>query len=164
MKLQPMAAMIADLSGADLEAAYLAMMIHHHKGGEPMWAMAREKSKSETILSLEKETTPKEKKEVEQMTVWLKDWHGKTPQDFAEPPESKVMMEKDMAQLKEADDKNFDALFARKMARHHLGAIQMGRLAVKRGQHDEVKKFSEKLVESQTTDRAKLLEVAEKNE
>jgi len=156
----PMAAMIAEKSGADFEAEFLALMIHHHMGGEPMWMLAREKSKNDSILAMEKKITPKEKKEVEQMTGWLKTWHGKTPQDFKEPEDSKKMMETDMAALKAAGEKEFDTLFAEKMAHHHMGAIEMGKLADNKAEHAEVKAFAKSLVEAQTKEREKLLEIA----
>lgn len=156
----PMAAMIIDKQGAEFEAAFLAMMSHHHQGGSVMWKLAREKTKNKTLLELEAKTTPKEKQEVEQMTQWLKDWHNKAPQDFMEPAESTQMMEKDMAALKAADGKEFDRLFAEKMAHHHAGAIEMGKLAADKAQHEEVKKFAGKLVKAQSEDREQLLEIA----
>lgn len=157
----PMSTMIADKSGADFEAAYLGLMTLHHEGGAPMWALLREKSKNEELLALEKKTTAKEQKEIEQMTAWLKEWHGKTPQDFSEPEESKKMMAMDMAELKAAAGKEFDALFAKKMAHHHMGAIEMGKLASEKAQHAEVKASGKTIVESQTADRKKLLSISE---
>jgi uncharacterized protein (DUF305 family) len=156
----PMAAMLADKSGAEFEAAFLAMMIHHHKGGEPMWALAKEKSKDETILALEKKTVPKEKKEIEQMTAWLSEWHKKSPQDFKEPEESRQMMERDMADLKAASGHAFDASFAEKMAHHHMGAIEMAKLAEGKSEHAEVKDLAEKIASAQAKDRDTLLKIA----
>lgn len=139
----PMAAMIADKSGPEFEAYFLAMMIHHHKGGAPMWNLAAQKAKNETILGLQKKTVPKEEKEIEQMTSWLKEWHNKTPEDFKEPEESKKMMEKDMAELQAASGKKFDALFAKKMAHHHMGAIEMADMAAQKAAHAEVKQLAQ---------------------
>lgn len=162
MDHSPMAAMLAEKSGAEFEAAFLGMMIHHHMRGETMWALARERSKNETILALEKKTTPKEKAEVAQMKEWLKDWHKKTPEDFKEPEESRQMMEKDMAELKAADAKDFDALFAKKMAMHHMGAIEMCKLVGAKAENPELKKFAGEMSAAQSSDREKLLGVAKK--
>lgn len=156
----PMTAAIADKSGADFEAAYLGMMTLHHQGGAPMWAMAREKSKNAELLALEKKATPKEQKEIEQMTAWLKEWHNKTPQDFKQPDESMKMMAKDMEELKAASGKEFDALFAKKMAHHHMGAIEMGKLAAEKAQHAEVKASGDMIAKAQTEDRQKLLTIS----
>lgn len=156
-----MAAAIAPKDGADFEAAYLGMMILHHQAGAPMWALAREKTTTGEIKALEKKTTPKERREIQEMTNWLKEWHQKTPQDFKEPSESKAMMEKDMTELRAASGAEFDKLFAAKMARHHMGAIQMGNLGAEKAPHDEVKKSARLIVESQTKDRKQLLGIAE---
>lgn len=158
----PMAAVLADKKGPEFDAEFLGLMIHHHMAGAPMWALARERAKSDTILALEKKTTPKEKEEIEKMKGWLKEWHNKTPDDIKEPEESRQMMEKDMAQLKAAPAEEFDALFAEKMAMHHMGAIQMSTLAQKQAEHDELKQFAAKLKEAQDRDREKLLTVAKK--
>lgn len=156
----PMAMEIASKSGADFEAAYLGMMTLHHQGGMPMWAMAREKATNDELKSMEKKTTPKEQKEIEEMTGWLKQWHGKTPQDFKEPEESKKMMAQDMEELKAATGTEFDALFAKKMAHHHMGAIEMGKLAAEKATHAEVKASGEMIAKSQTEDRQKLLSIS----
>ena len=156
----PMAAQIARRTGAEFESAYLGLMTLHHKAGQPMWEMAREKSKNSEILALEKKTTPKEQQEIQQMTGWLKAWHNKTPEDFQVPEESKKKMAADMEELKSATGKEFDALFAKKMAQHHMGAIETGKLAAEKAQHSEVKASAEQIARSQTEDRQKLLGIA----
>jgi uncharacterized protein (DUF305 family) len=158
--MSPMAHAIMGKTGAEFEAAYLGMMTLHHQGGGKMWALVREKATSEELKALEKKTTPKEQKEIEQMTGWLKQWHSKTPNDFEEPAESKRMMEKDMAELRAASGKEFDQLFAKKMAHHHMGAIEMGKLGAEKAQHDEVKKSAQEIADAQTKDREKLLSLA----
>lgn len=159
-KKSPMAAAISDKSGSDFEAAYLGMMIHHHKSGGPMWALAREKATDDEIKALEKKTTPKEQREIEEMTAWLKQWHNKSPEDFKVPEESTRMTEKDMAELRAASGGEFDKLFAKKMAHHHMGAIEMAKLAEDKAQHAEVKSAASKIAESQTADRKKLLSIS----
>lgn len=156
----PMASMIAEKTGPEFEAAFLAMMIHHHKGGEPMWQLAKSKSENETILALQKKTLTNEAKEIEQMTSWLKEWHKKTPDDFKEPEESKEMMAKDMNELAAVKGHEFDALFSKKMAHHHMMAIEMADMAAKKSEHAEVKEFAQKLAEMQSKDKEKLLEIA----
>ncbi len=156
----PMAAELTNKSGSEFEAAYLGMMILHHQGGAPMWALAREKATNEELKAMEKKTTPKEQQEIAEMTTWLKQWHGKTPQDFSQPDESRKMMAKDMEELKAAGGKEFDALFAKKMAHHHMGAIEMAKLAAEKATHPEVKASAKAIVTAQTEDREKLLLIA----
>jgi uncharacterized protein (DUF305 family) len=159
-KLSPMAKEIANKTGAEFDAAFLGLMILHHRDGEPMWALAREKSSHKDILEMEKRTTPKEKSEIELMTGWLKERHDKTPADFKAPEASKEMMAKDMAALKAATGKEFDQLFAKKMAHHHMGGIQMAELAVEKAQHSDVKQLATEIAASQTKDKEKLEHIA----
>lgn len=156
-----MAQALIDKKGADFEAAYLALMIQHHQGGDQMWALAREKATNDTLKALERKTVPKEQAEIAQMTTWLAQWHSKKPTDIPEPAASKEMMKKDMAELRAVSGKEFDVMFARMMARHHEGAVEMGRQAAEKAQHDEVKKSAKEIAESQSKDREKLLAVAQ---
>jgi uncharacterized protein (DUF305 family) len=156
----PMATAISSKTGPDFEAAFLAMMILHHRAAEPMWSMARDKSTNDVIKKMEQKTTPKEKQEIGQMTGWLKEWHNKAPSDFKEPAESKEMMKKDVAPMEKAAGSEFDALFAAKMAEHHQDAIEMAKMAMEKAQHPEVKEFASKLAGAQSKDRQKLLEIA----
>ena len=158
--MSAMAHALMDKNGAEFEAAYLALMVQHHEGGAKMWALVRGKATDETLKELERRTVPKEREEIAQMTKWLEEWHSKKPADIPEPSESKEMMQKDMVELGAASGKQFDALFASKMAHHHMGAIEMGKAAAKKAQHDRVKESAREIVESQTKDREKLLEVA----
>jgi uncharacterized protein (DUF305 family) len=67
------------------------------------------------------------------------------------------MMERDMAALQAADGKEFDKLFASKMAHHHMGAIEMSKAAVEKAEHQEVKDLAKKIISTQSEEREKLL-------
>jgi uncharacterized protein (DUF305 family) len=156
----PMAAAIANKSGADFEAAFLGMMTLHHQGGVKMAKMAVEKAQSGELKSMMQKAVTKQQSEIDQMTEWLQQWHKKSPSDFEEPKESKAKMEKDMAELQAASGKKFDAAFSAKMAEHHKGAIEMGHLAHQKATREEVKTLGVKIAEDQEKERKKLLEIA----
>jgi uncharacterized protein (DUF305 family) len=159
----PMAAMIAPKTGAEFEAAYLGMMIHHHEGGVKMAQLAVEKATSEELKGMMQKAAAKQRSEIQQMTGWLKEWHKKSPADFEEPKESKEKMKMDMAEVQAAKGKEFDPVFSKKMAEHHMGAIEMGHLAHQKAQHDEVKSSGAKIAEDQEKERKQLLAIAEKS-
>ncbi|MEK7096197.1 MAG: DUF305 domain-containing protein [Patescibacteria group bacterium] len=54
------------------------------------------------------------------------------------------------AQLKNKSGDDFDKAFIEMMIAHHQGAIDMAQLADGRVQHDEIKKLSEAVIETQT--------------
>ncbi|MGV3531359.1 MAG: DUF305 domain-containing protein [Chthoniobacteraceae bacterium] len=155
----PMTERISRLSGDEFEAAYLAMMTLHHQGGVKMGKLALEKAKSAQLKVMMKKSGAEQQKEIEQMTGWLQEWHKKSPKDYKMPEESVEMIKKSMAELHAAEGEEFDELFSKKMAHHHMGAIQMARLAEDKAKHDETKELSRKIVEMQTKEREELLAI-----
>ena len=160
----PMTEHISKLSGAEFETAFLAMMIHHHEGGIKMAKLVPERSKSAELEKMAAKMIEDQQKEIAQMTPWLQQWHKQSPQDNKMPEESMKMMAKDMAELEAAKGEEFDKLFTKKMAHHHMGAIQMSRLAEDKAQHDEVKELAQKIIKMQTEERQKLLGMHEQKE
>lgn len=152
----PMVAHIAPLSGSEFEIAFLSMMIHHHEGGAKMAKMVPEKAKSEELKKMAARMETDQQKEIEQMTGWLKEWHKKTPAEHQMPPEHMKMMEKDMAELEAAKGEEFDKLFAVKMAHHHMGAIEMSKLALHKAEHKEARELAKTIISTQTAERKKL--------
>lgn len=153
----PMALEIARKGGAEFEAAYLGLMTLHHQGGIKMAKLAVEKAQNPELKEMMKKSISQQEKEIEQMTAWLQEWHTKAPSDFHEPRSSREQMQKDMQELKKLSGKEFDEAFEKKMARHHLGAIEMGKLAGEKALHGEVKASGEKIATTQTAERKKLL-------
>jgi len=156
----PMVEMIADKTGDEFEAVFLALMVQHHQDGAKMWKMTQGKTENQTIRELRDKTIPKEADEIKEMEGWLKQWHHKSPSDYPEPTETKQMMQRQMDSLQKAKGDEFDKMFARDMAKHHKSAIEMSKLAEKKATHEEVKKLASQIVESQTKDRDRLLMVA----
>jgi uncharacterized protein (DUF305 family) len=156
----PMAAHLSKLSGDEFEAAYLAMMIHHHQGGVKMAKMAVEKAQSPELKAMMQKAAAEQQGEIEQMTGWLQQWHKKSPQAHPMPEAMMKMMQKDMAELQGLEGKEFDKSFAKKMAHHHTGAIEMARLAVDKAEHKEVKELSQRIIDSQSKEHKELLAIA----
>ena len=160
----PMAEHISKLSGAEFEAAFLALMIQHHEGGTKMAKLVPERSKSAELEKMAAKMIEDQQKEIAQMTPWLQQWHKQSPHDHKMPEESMKMMAKDMAELEAAKGEEFDKLFTKKMAHHHMGGIQMSRLAEDKAQHAEVKELAHKIIKMQTQERQKLLRMHEQKE
>jgi uncharacterized protein (DUF305 family) len=156
----PMASMIASKAGADFEAAFLGLMTLHHQGGVKMAKVAVDKAQSDELKGMMKKAIAQQEKEIEQMTAWLKEWHKKSPSDFEEPKESKEMMKKSMAEIHAASGKEFDRVFAAKMAKHHQSAIEMGHLAHEKAQHEEAKVLGAKIASTQEKEQKELLAMA----
>jgi uncharacterized protein (DUF305 family) len=76
------------------------------------------------------------------------------------PPESEQMMQKSMAELQGLSGAEFDKMFAKHMAHHHMDAIAMSKMAKTKARHAEVKKLARKTVSSQTEESEKLMKMA----
>lgn len=156
----PMSTELAKMSGADFEAAYLAMMIHHHQDGVKMAEMVPNKAKSDKLKQMAKEIGADQQKEIGQMTGWLKQWHGKSPDDYKMPAESMKMMKDHMGELDAAQGEEFDKKWAKLMAHHHEGAIAMAQLATEKAPHKEVKDMAKKIISTQKKERQQLLKMS----
>lgn len=160
MNMTPMADTLKGKSGDEFEAAYLGMLIMHHQAGVKMANLALEKASSSQLKQMMEEEKSDQEADIDKMTGWLKEWHGKSPNDFSMPPESEQMMQQSMSELQGLSGAEFDQTFARQMAHHHMDAIAMSKLAESKATHAEVKKLASKTVSSQTKERQKLLKMA----
>ena len=161
MAKDPMTMHLEKLRGNEFEASFLGMMIHHHQSGVEMASLALEKAQNPELKAMAANIKADQEKEVVEMTVWLKDWHSQTAETHPMPAESMKMMQKDMSALKSASGSEFDKLFASQMAKHHLSAIAMAKIAVGKAEHHEVKDAAQKIVKTQTSEHEKLMKFAE---
>lgn len=160
MKMTPMADMLKSKSGDEFEAHYLGMMIMHHQGGVKMANMALEKASSSQLKQMMEKAKSEQQADTDKMTGWLKEWHNKSPNDFSMPAESEQMMQKSMSELQGLSGAEFDKMFAKHMAHHHMDAIAMSKMAESKAKHAEVKKLASKTVSSQTEEKQKLMKMA----
>ena len=156
----PMLAELGKMSGAEFEAAYLAMMIQHHQDGVKMAEMVPGKAKSDKLNEMAKKIATDQQKEIGQMTGWLKQWHNKLPNDHKMPAESMKMMNDQMSELNAAQGDEFDKKWAKMMAMHHESAISMAQLAVDKAEHKEVKEMAKKIISTQKEERQELLKIS----
>jgi uncharacterized protein (DUF305 family) len=122
------------------------------------------RGKSEKLKDFASTSAADQKEEIAQMTKWLKQWHQKTPDEFKKPPDAIDQMQKDLMELKEVKGDAFDKLFAKKMAHHHLGAIEMSQLIVDHAKHGQVKALAKKIIETQRKERQELLDLQERKD
>lgn len=118
MAKDPMSQVISGMSGAEFEAAYLAMMIQHHQDGVKMAEIVPGKAKSDRIKAMAKNIVADQQKEIGQMTGWLKQWQSKSPSDHKMPAASMKMMKDEMSELNAAQGEEFDKKWAKMMAMH----------------------------------------------
>lgn len=156
---EPMSAQLSGLTGDEFEAVFLAFMVHHHRDGAGLAELAQEKSPNAELKRIAAQIIKAQEAEIQQMTGWLKQWHGKVPYDYGMPEESVLMILKDTLALRNAEGAEFDKAFCEVMASHHAGAIEMARQAREKAPHQEVKELAQKIEKMQSEERQKLLKM-----
>lgn len=152
----PIATHLQSLKGSEFEVAFLSFMMQHHEHGAKMAKLVPDKAKSADLKEMAAKMSKEQQQEIEKMTGWLKEWHDKAPTAHPLPAESSAKMEKHLAELAALSGAEFDKQFAAKMSEHHLGAIQMSKLATQKAKHKELKSLAEHIIEAQTKERESL--------
>ena len=158
MEMTPMADMLKGKSGDEFEAAYLSMMMMHHKDGIKMAQMGADKATNAQLKQMMQKSVKDQQEDNEKISAMLK--KHKSSGDMSKPAESEKMMSMAMSELQGASGSEFDAKFARHMAMHHMDAIAMSKMAQSNAKDSDVKQLASKTVSTQTEEREKLMKMA----
>lgn len=156
---EPMAAQLAQRSGDEFEATFLAFMVHHHRDAAGLAELAQAKSQNGDVKRMASQMTKAEEAQIQQMTTWLKQWHNKVPYDYGMPTDSVNIVLQDTLALRSVEGDAFDKAFCEVMARHHAGAIEMARQASEKAPHQEVKELARKIEQGQSEERETLVKM-----
>lgn len=127
------AQILADLEGEQLEIAFLASVIPHHRDAIEMVQLELKNGSSPDIRTHAENILANQQHQIDQFTSWLKDWYGLTPEEaVAKAPENaremmQTMQEEMQKMLKELAEvpagEDFDVSFVREMIPHHNSGI-----------------------------------------
>lgn len=142
------AARLQGLSGAAFEIAFMQEMIIHHQMAVEMARLAQERATRAELKTMADSIIAGQGKEIDQMTAWLRDWHGaqSKPMDHAVMQE----MDREMAALKTTGGVEFDRKFAEDMIVHHQSAIEMSQLVAERAERAELKTLAQAIIGDQS--------------
>lgn len=141
-----------------IDQRFIEMMIPHHQGAVEMAEMALTKSKRPEIKKLAESIIADQKREIQQMQDWYKQWYDKdiaasSSMDHSGHHGMKGMMnvmEGHMQSLKTASD--FDQEFIRQMIPHHEGATMMAEMVIDTAEHPEIRNLAKSIIESQNAE------------
>jgi uncharacterized protein (DUF305 family) len=145
-------------ANANYDLRFIDSMIPHHQGAVIMAQEVIQKSKRPELIKLAKTIVTEQKKEIDQMQQWRKQWYPKasaTPimwhtemnHEMAMTPAHKQSMMMSMS-LGKADD-GFDRRFLDAMIPHHQGAVTMGKDALQKSKRPELQKLAQNIITSQ---------------
>jgi uncharacterized protein (DUF305 family) len=144
---------------------FIDMMIMHHQEGIEMAELAQTKAQSARVKAFATKTAADQKKDIEELQGHRNHWYaGKPIMDRAMMesmmkkmhPEMKMDMEDTRRKLRATTGAAFDRLFLDTMIHHHMMAVDMGKDAITKAEHYEIKEFARKAVAKQNTEIAEM--------
>jgi uncharacterized protein (DUF305 family) len=143
--------MLEGLQGADLETAFLSMMIEHHKGAIEMANWILERTQNADIKAAAKAIVAAQDPEIKQMAQWLQDWYSQGIDQ-----QSAIMMQGEMTMMMQAmeADVNSEIGFLEQMSLHHNSAINMAQSALLGATHPELRELAKNIIVTQAREIA----------
>ena len=144
---------------------FIDMMIMHHQEGIEMAELAQTKALSPGVKAFATKTAADQKKDIEELQGHRNHWYaGKPMMDHAMMesmmqkmhPDMKMDMEDTRRKLRATTGGAFDRLFLETMLHHHMMAVDMGKDAIGKAEHAEIKEFAQKAVTKQNTEIAEM--------
>jgi uncharacterized protein (DUF305 family) len=142
-------------SGKTFDIYWLSQMIEHHNGAVEMAKAILKNGKDTRVKKAAGSIIADQSREVKQMTEWLKKWYNTTPDK-----KQMGLMKQDMEPMMLASQGgmagmvmgNPDKNFLEGMIPHHQGAVDMGKLAMKKALKPELKTFAQNVIKVQTAE------------
>ena len=140
---QPAASGVA---GNGIDRAFVADMIPHHESAVEMAKVAEERGESGFVKGLAKDIIATQNAEITTMRSIDEQLKDVEVGDLGVADHMKGM-DADMAELEKADP--FDQAFIDMMVPHHLGAIEMAKVQLDKGENPELKKLAQAIIDAQ---------------
>lgn len=136
------------------DIAFAEMMIPHHEQAVEMTELALLNTSNPEILELAQQIKAAQAPEIELM----KSWTGVNTSAHAGHTMDGMLSGGEISNLRDAQGKEFDALFLEGMIKHHEGAIEMAQATVS-SENQSVAELSASIIESQKLEISKMKEL-----
>jgi uncharacterized protein (DUF305 family) len=148
----------AGAKDAPYDLQFIDTMMSHHKGAVEMAMMAETKAGHAELKSFAAKTVTDQQKEINQMKEWRDKWYAGRPEamNMEMPGMTDSMKGMDMTKMNSSTGNNFDLLFIDMMTPHHQGAVLMGREALQKAEHPEIKRLAQQIITSQEAEIKKM--------
>ncbi|GHP01138.1 hypothetical protein KSF_111850 [Reticulibacter mediterranei] len=148
----PMTDSLKPLQGKEFEIKFMQDMIVHHQSAIAMAQLVPDHTKRPELLTLSKNITTAQTKEITEMTNWLSEWYQEKPVSDSMSVPGMMDMMGDMEKLKNAKDAEFDKLFIDMMIKHHQQAVSMAQLIPDKTQRPELVQLGKNIVQTQSAE------------
>lgn len=133
---------------APYDIQYLDTMAEHHREGIKMFQMAVDKAQSQELRDKAQMMIDAQKKEIPELKAMRDEIKPNAPEAINMKMPGMMMM--DMSKLESSSGKDFDHHFIDMTIKHHQGALDMSRDALKHAKSQQVKKQAQMIIDMQT--------------
>jgi len=136
------------------ELQFLDTMIAHHNGAIDMALLVNTRTQRDEMKKLAQGILDEQRRETAQMLEWREKWFaGAKPAVNMEFPGMKTGMSgMNMEKLSSLKSNEFDVEFLKQMIPHHEGAVEMAKALKADGDHSELQRLAESIINSQTAE------------
>jgi uncharacterized protein (DUF305 family) len=146
------------------DVSFAQGMIPHHRQALEMARLAAGRASSAQVKGLASRIEKAQEPEIRTMSDWLTSWGEDVPDASADAADSMPGMDhsasgmpgmmggSDMAALKKASGKAFDAMFLAMMVEHHQGAVVMADAEKDKGEYAPAMSLAGDIVTAQTAE------------
>jgi len=144
---------------APFDIQYLDTMAEHHREGIKMFKMAIEKSDNQEIKAMAQKMIDDQEEEIPELKAMRNDIQPSAPE--AVNMKMPGMMSMDMKALEATSRAAFDHAFLDMTIKHHQGAVDMSKNALKSAQSKSVKDKAQMVIDMQGKEIAKMKKMRE---
>jgi uncharacterized protein (DUF305 family) len=147
-----------DDSTDPFDLRFIDSMIYHHEATIQMANMVIGKTARPEMKTFARKLVDEQSREIDRLRELRSEWYAGRPSaiDMTMPGTSDAGMDilhgEHIKEMGEMEPNHFDNHFLNMMLPHHKGSIDMAREAEARGEHDELKKFAEQMIELQSVE------------
>ena len=137
---------------APYDLQFIDSMSKHHQMAVEMVKMAEPKFEHKELRDAAKKMLDDQNREIAQLKSWRDQWYaGAAPaENMQMPGMSSTHM--DMSHMQSMTGNTLDIMFIDMMIPHHEGAVVMARDALSKAEHQEIKDFSQKVIDAQASE------------
>lgn len=152
-----------DSSSVPFDQSFIDAMVPHHESAIEMAKAAKRAGLSEPVLvDIADAIISTQQDEIDKMTEWRTEWFGVGAID-PDGAEQLGMSAEEMGMQHGGMDfetSDVDAAFAAAMIDHHEGAVAMARLAIERGERQEILTLADAIITAQKTEIEQMMPFA----
>lgn len=150
-------------ASAPYDLQFIDTMTDHHQGAVEMAKIVLQKTNNAQLKKFAENIIADQTREITAMKEWRDKWYAGKPaainMEMSGMADSMQMMMGDgMKKFEAADGKDFDLMFLEMMTPHHAGAVTMGKEALQKAEHPEIKTLANNIIKAQEAEIKQMAE------